>query len=107
MTTSKTMLASLLAGLLASSMALAQAPGKPAPGGEADPAQAKSQGTKTSTVNKAAVKAEAKQAGVSCDRPQTDTGKSTAKRADVKAEAIRAQKAGEDPCGEQMPGPKK
>ena len=107
MTTSKTMMASLLAGLLASSVAFAQAPAKPAVTGEADPAQAKSAGSKTSTVDKAAVKAEAKKAGVSCDKPQADMGKSTAKRADVKAEAVKAYKAGEDPCGEQMPGPKK
>jgi len=103
MYTSKTMMASLLAGLLASSVAFAQAPA----GGQADPATAKSAGTKTSTVDKAAVKAEAKKAGVACDKPQTDTGKSTAKRADVKAEAVKAYKAGEDPCGEAMPGPKK
>lgn len=106
MKTSETLLA-LLAGLLASTVAFAQAPAKPVPGGEADAAQAKSQGTKTSTVDRAAVKAEAKKAGTACDKPQSDTGKSTAKRADVKADAIKAQKAGEDPCGEQMPGPKK
>ncbi len=51
MNTSKTMLASLLAGLLATSVAFAQAPA----GGQADPATAKSAGTKTSTVDKAAV----------------------------------------------------
>jgi len=55
----------------------------------------------------AAVKAEAKKAGVSCDKPSADAAKATAKRANVKADAIKAYKAGEDPCGEAMPGPKK
>lgn len=107
MKTTNTLLSSVLVALLAAPLAFAQAPAKPVPGGEADAAQAKSQGTKTSTVDRAAVKAEAKKAGTACDKPQSDMGKSTAKRADVKADAIKAQKAGEDPCGEQMPGPKK
>jgi hypothetical protein len=109
MKTTNTLLSGVLVALLAAPLAFAQAPSKPAtPGGEADPAQSKSQGTKASTTTRAAVKADAKKVGVSCDADaeaaKSGGGKSTASRADVKAEAQRAAKAGENPCGEAMPG---